>query len=339
MNTSRPIQCLKVIISALVMLTGQAVYGQGNTQNPDVVRVGYTFEDLAAVDPTDARVAIELWQQKLSDLTPEQDFGPENSYFESMSSLVSALERGEIDGATIPSVDYIRSREKLPVVPILVPIRNEEVLDTYILLVRGDGGLTDLPMLKDKDLTIEEGVRGRIALLWLDTLLLERGMSESKAFLGSVRTVKKGSQAVLPVFFGQTDACIVTLDAWNTLCELNPQLKKQLHLAEQSPGYLGGLFVMRTDFPLQSREKFIRNTLSVQAKPECKQILTLFRFNGLIEYRPSYIKTLETLVKQNDGLKRKKNNQGVIETAKDVSTNKKSTEEDHSGESGKTRQK
>jgi len=329
---------MKTIVFAVVIVTNLDAYSQSDKRHSEVIRVGYAFEHLAAVDPTDARVAIEIWQQKLSDLIHEQDFGPENSYYESMSSLLSALERGEIDGATIPCVDYIRSRGKLPVLPILVPTRNQEVLDTYILLVRSDGGLTDLPMLKNKDLIIEQGVRGRIALLWLDTLLLKRGMPESKAVLGSVRRARKVSQAVLPVFFQQADACIVTLDSWETLFELNPQMNKQLHILQQSPGYLGGVFVIRTDFPLPSREKFIRNTLAVQAKPECRQILTLFRFNGLVEYSQSYIKTLETLIKQKDRFKPKKKDQGMTETDRDISTKQKPIAEDHSGESDETGQ-
>jgi len=330
MRPTKPRYTLIIIVSAAVIFAGLDVFSQNNKNSSGLIRVGYTLKDLAAVDPTDARIAIEIWQRKLNDIIGKHDLVPENYSFEDMPSLINALKTGKINAATIPCVDYIRSREKLPVVPILVPTREEDVLDTYILLVYRHSEFTDLSGLEGRNLIIEKGERGRIALLWLDTLLLKRGLPESKNFLRSVRMVDKVSQAVLPVFFRQADACIVTLDSWKTLCELNPQLKKQLRILEQSPGYLGAVFVIRKNLPLQNRERFVKTTLAAQAKPECKQILMLFRFNGLVKFKQSHLKTIEALVKENNALKSKRD-QKKNKANQDAKSKKESTRNDHSG--------
>lgn len=330
MRPTKPRYMLIAIVSAAVISAGLDAFSQDNKKNPRPIRVGYTLKDLAAIDPTDARVAIEIWQRKLSDMIGDYDLGPENYFFEDMPSLINALKTGKINVAAIPCVDYIRSRKKLPVVPIMVPTREEDILETYILLVHCSSELTDLSGLKSKKLIIEEGERGRIALLWLDTLLLKRGLPESKNFLRSVRKADKVSLAALPVFFRQADACIVTLDSWKTLCELNPQLKKQLHILEQSPGYLGAVFVIRKNFPLQNRERFVKNVLAVQAKTELKQILMLFRFNGMVKFKQSYLKTIEALVKEYDALKSKRD-QKKNEANQDAKSKKESTRNDHGG--------
>jgi len=327
MRPTEPKYTLIAIVSTAVILAGLDVFSQNNKESSRLLRFGYSFEDLANVDPTDARIAIEIWQRKLNDLLGDYDLGPENYFYENTPSLLNALKTGKIDAAGITCVDYIRSREELPVVPILVPTREEDILETYILLVYCSSELTDLSGLESRNLIIEKGERGRIALLWLDTLLLKRGLPESRDFLRSVRKADKVSLAALPVFFRQADACIVTLDSWNTLCELNPQLKKQLRILEQSPGYLGAVTVMRKDFPLQSRERFVKNVLAMQTKPECKQILTLFRFDGLAKFKQSHLKTIEALVKEYDALKSKRD-QKKNEADQDAKSKKESTQND-----------
>jgi len=96
---------------------------------------------------------------------------------------------------------------------------------------------------------------------------------------------------------------------------------------EQSPGYLGAVAVIRKDFPLQSREKFVKNVLAMQAKPECKQILTLFRFNRLEKFKQSHLKTIEALVKEYDTLKSKRD-QKKNEANQDARLEKESTQND-----------
>jgi len=330
MRPAKPRYTLIIIVSAAVISAGPDAFSQNNKENPRPIRLGITFKDLAVVDPADARIALEIWQKKLNDIIGDYDLVPENYFFEDMPSLINAMKTGKINAAAIPCVDYIISREKLAVVPILVPTRGEDVLETYILLVHRHSELTDLSGLESRNLIIEKGERGRIALLWLDTLLLKRGLPESKNFHRSVRKVDKVSQAVLPVFFRQADACIVTLDSWKTLCELNPQLKKQLHILEQSPGYLGAVFVIKKNLPLQKRERFVKTVLAAQAKPALKQILMLFRFNGMVKFKQSYLKTIEALVKENNALKSKRD-QKKNKANQDAKSKKESTRNDHGG--------
>ncbi|MCK4794961.1 MAG: PhnD/SsuA/transferrin family substrate-binding protein [Desulfobacteraceae bacterium] len=331
MRPTEPRYILIAIVSAAVISAGLDVFSQNNKENLRPIRMGITFKDLAVVDPADARIALEIWQRKLNDIIGNYDLEPENYFFEDMPSLINAMKTGKINAAAIPCVDYIISREKLAVVPILVPTRGEDVLETYILLVHRHSELTDLSGLESRNLIIEKGERGRITLLWLDTLLLKRGLPESRNFLRSVRMVDKVSQAVLPVFFRQADACIVTLDSWKTLCELNPQLKKQLHILEQSPGYLGAVFVIKKNLPLQKRERFVKTVLAAQAKPELKQILMLFRFNGMVKFKQSHLKTIEALVKENNALKSKRD-QKKNKANQDAKSKKESTRNDHGGE-------
>jgi len=331
MRPTKPRYILIAIVSAAVISAGLDVFSQNNKENPRPIRMGITFKDLAVVDPADARIALEIWQRKLNDIIGNYDLEPENYFFEDMPSLINSMKTGKINAAAIPCVDYIISREKLTVVPILVPTRGEDILETNILLVHRHSELTDLSGLESRNLIIEKGERGRIALLWLDTLLLKRGLSESRNFLRSVRMVDKVSQAVLPVFFRQADACIVTLDSWKTLCELNPQLKKQLHILEQSPGYLGAVFVIKKNLSLQNRERFVKAVFAAQAKTELKQILMLFRFSGMVKFKQSYLKTIEALVKENNALKSKRD-QKKNEANQDAKSKKESARNDHGGE-------
>ncbi len=103
--------------------------------------------------------------------------------------------------------------------------------------------------LKNGNLFIHDEKPGNgVPQMWLDTFLVKQGLTRSKYFFTNIKEVDKVSQAVLPVFFKQADACLVSRSGFETMVELNPQIGEQLAIQATSPGFiLGGVF-FRRDF-------------------------------------------------------------------------------------------
>jgi ABC-type phosphate/phosphonate transport system substrate-binding protein len=92
------------------------------------------------------------------------------------------------------------------------------------------------------------------------------------------------AQTVLPVFFESADACLVTRQASETMCELNPQLRRRLLVLAVSPKLFAAFFGVQVqkDAPDAVKSKIRQALLGYYDTPGGRQILTLFQSNRLI---------------------------------------------------------
>jgi ABC-type phosphate/phosphonate transport system substrate-binding protein len=192
-------------------------------------------------------------------------------------------------------------RETIPLLPVLTADYGKNFYDELLLLVRNDRGITRVGQLRNKSLRIESGQQGSIPIQWLDILLLGRGSSDSRGFFSAIIDHPKASQAILPVFFGQADACIASLNSFETLAELNPQLGRHLRILEKSPGFATGIITVRRDVRNQRRDAMLEALLEMHTDPKGKQLLTLFRINRLVPFRGEHLAAVEKVIREHRG--------------------------------------
>jgi hypothetical protein len=138
--------------------------------------------------------------------------------------------------------------------------------------------------------------------MWLDVVLMRSRLPPAQRYLQSVKAVDRPAQAVLPVFFGQSDACLVTRRASEDLVELDPQIGKQLVALATSPPFLPSLMCFRTAYREDSKSVTLESALSLHDKAEGKQVLRLFRTDRLGRFEPSYLDNLLDLATAYDAL-------------------------------------
>jgi phosphonate transport system substrate-binding protein len=92
-----------------------------------------------------------------------------------------------------------------------------------------------------------------LGLMWLETLLADHKLDRAASFFGSVDIGNRASSCVLPLFFGKIDACVVDSANWETITELNPQIRRLKVLARSEP-MLEGLMAM----PIQPQHPYKR---------------------------------------------------------------------------------
>jgi hypothetical protein len=109
-----------------------------------------------------------------------------------------------------------------------------------------------------------------------------------------VKLVDKASQAVLPVFFRQSDTCLMPRWSYDTMLELNPQIKEQTTILSLSPLFAkGGLFLVK-GIPPEKRELML-STQKVWRTVRAKQIMTLWHSEGVVPFQPAYVQTMVNL--------------------------------------------
>ena len=265
------------------------------------LQVGFLASAFAGVDLRDARVATEVWLEQFAGKRG-LDYRPRSFIFDDLASAVRAVQNGNIEIMNLATLDYLEVQQTPILEPAMVGITlNGSMNNEYVLLVHGEAGITSLDALQDKHIRIDS--RGRIAALWLDVLLLRQGLPEGRVFFADFMKVDRVSRAVLPVFFKQADACIVTRYAFDTMVKLNPQLGRVLKALAHSPGFLRGIMCFASTYDPVDKATINGSALELHTEPEGHQVLTLLGLKQVLPYQPDYLDGTLALLREYRRLK------------------------------------
>ena len=272
----------------------------GRDENKPLV-VGYSSQVFYNIDPRDAIGLTKVWVQ-LVDRRLKSSAETLVVFYKDIRDAEFALAKNEVDIIVLISEEFLTLRETVPLLPVLTADYGKNFYDELLLLVRDDRGITRIGQLRNKSLRIESGQKGSIPMQWLNTLLLARGSSDAHVFFSSVTDHPKASQAILPVFFGQADACLASLNSFEMMAEMNPQLGRHLRILEKSPGFATGVIAVRKDVRNQRRDAMLEALREMHTDPKGKQLLTLFRINRLVPFRGEHLAAVEKLIREHRGI-------------------------------------
>lgn len=282
---------LKIVTILFFFLIYQNLFGvDKKDSDPKKIRTGYSIYLFKDVDIRDATVAIKMWADELLNKLG-MDFFPEAKIYESTGEIVTALNKNELELISISTLDYFEIENKAEVEPSLITTINGNPGDNFILVARKDGNYKSILDLKGKVLLKPGGTYGKIIDVWI-TNLISNKTTKHITFLSSVRTVEKPSQALLPVFFKQADACVITENSYLTMIELNPQLQKDLSIIEISPTYPNGLMCLNKNIDSELKNKIVTAAKSLSNTVSGKQILTLFKAENVVEFDENYLREI-----------------------------------------------
>jgi phosphonate transport system substrate-binding protein len=278
-------------LTCLAALPGQSAPSSA----PEILRAGYPVGAFSEVDLKDAQAALEIWMRQL---TNEAEFPltAKVTIYSDEASMIAAIKHKEVDLVILSSPLYLRIKDSLPLEPVFVPSMNSIVGDEFLLLVPRDAGITTMNQLKNRRILIQSGNSPHDShILWINSLLKKNGGPNYERFFQTIKTVDKPSQAILPVFFKQTDACLVFRRSYQTVVELNPQVGHQLLAIAQSLPILRGLLVLRKDYSDKIKKVVMKTMTELHTHPQGKQILTLLKYDKLVRFKPEYLHSIALL--------------------------------------------
>jgi hypothetical protein len=232
----------------------------------------------------DAKAAMKVWILTVAGVR-HIPIEPEPGIYDSLEEMVRASRDKPVDGFNVTTEECWRLSKEIKLDRLAVAVHNGQVTETYVLLARRDRGIKSLDDLQGRRLKVLENPRMSLAMIWLDSLLLRKGLKSAASFCGKVMPTRKLTQAVLPVFFDQSDACLVTQRGFETMGELNPQVEKQLQVIAASPEVVPNVFAFRSDYISPLREQILAEMGRLSETPAGQQILTLVQADR-VEERP-----------------------------------------------------
>jgi ABC-type phosphate/phosphonate transport system substrate-binding protein len=261
------------LLTALILQS----WGNGNAEIAAEEGVGLgekRFLDIAYsaslfynVDVNDALAATAVWAQSILREKTSDDLALNAFIVQDGSELIQAYRAGKADLIVTNPLEYLAISDSIVVQPVLLGASEAGPLDEFILLVNGSSNIGSLDMLQGKELIMEVAARGDLPTMWLDILLLMNGLPAAAEHMPAVRRVDKTGQAVLPVFFRQAEACVVTRRAFELMVELNPQLGKELVELYSSPGYSRTLVCLNPDLVADDRQLLEETLMALHEDP------------------------------------------------------------------------
>lgn len=288
-----------IILLLLVSLVPDSL--NGTEPSEDHFRIGFSDSMFTDVNENDARAAVRLWGESIS-----QDHNiptdPDPILFKGTGSMLRSLKTKNIDALGITILEYYRLRHGVIFSPIFLTHHSGHVTERYVLLTHKKSRIKTPADLAGSNLQLHLNPRNCLAGIWLDTLLAGHGKPMADHFVGDISRDTQISKVVLPVFFQQADACIVTRNGFDTMAELNPQISRQLTVIAESSEIVPTVFAFRADYQPIFINKLMTGIKNLKTTPAGRQVLTIFQCEDISEHPVSRLDTAMELIATHEQL-------------------------------------
>jgi ABC-type phosphate/phosphonate transport system substrate-binding protein len=240
------------------------------------------------LNENDARAAIKTWASALTkeggvlvEALPEVLSTPEQ--------LIRSVRQGDLDAFSAPTTEYLQVAAYTDPTFILVDQMYVNGGEEYLILVHADSGIRTVAELRGRTLAKYSATPMNLASDWLDVLLAASNLGPQEGFFGPTISHAKVSRIVLPVFFRQLDACVVTRRTFDLMGEMNPQLVAKLRILATSPKVIPVIVAVHKNCPPSRKEAFRSLMVNLGASPSGRQILALFGSRQVMAAHPSIL--------------------------------------------------
>ena len=261
------------------------------------LRVAISQSLVSSVNLNDARTAFVVWWEHLArqmNITADSA-GP---IFETTAQILNRVRTQQVDAVAINILEYRQMADFLDASEVVAA--GDDTRTHYLLLVKRESGIQKLADLRGRKLLQQNSSRMCLAPAWLSVLLEEADLERSERFFGPVTTDPNPSRVVLPVFFGQAEACLVEGKSFLTMCELNPQLSEDLSALTASARMTVTFYVFRKNYHSQYRERLIEALSTLDESAAGRQLMTMFQFESLAVRDASCLDPALALIEASD---------------------------------------
>jgi phosphonate transport system substrate-binding protein len=290
--------CVAAVPLGLAAVVGWAAWGSDLPSSPPHFRMAVSEAIIgAAVNEGDATLAIQAWRDALAKETNVQI----DVHVADKATLAREIREHQVDAFTMTTLEFF-GFENYAAQRMITDDVNSKGGDEYVLLVHADSGIRDLAGLRHKSLGLYDNPQMCLAPMWLETLLASSNLGAPQEFLSRISLLNKLSRIVLPVYFRQSDACLVTRRDFATMCELNPQLGHKLRVLAASPKLIPKVMAFHKDCPPDRVRKFESVLVGLNKTAAGQQALTLFQSSRLVVVDSSLLQSALDLVKTHNRL-------------------------------------
>jgi ABC-type phosphate/phosphonate transport system substrate-binding protein len=271
---------------------------QNKTADDSVVHFAISTGVLEAdINPDDALAAAKIWASALGTSTGSWTQSDAKIYRD-LPSVIAAVRNGEREIIALSTEEYLSIEGSLRAEPAFTYVQSGQVELEYIIIAHQNSGFKTPVDLRGKKIVIAKGGRNSMVPLWLDALLFDGGLSAKETYFREIKEVAKASQVILPVFFKQIDAGIVTKSAFDAAVALNPQMGRQLITVAKSQKLVPMVTCFSTLISPERRKALLEQALKLHENPKGLQSINFFKLERLVQWEPRYLDAMKDLLRK-----------------------------------------
>jgi phosphonate transport system substrate-binding protein len=293
MASNRSLRIAMFLLGLMVLAATQVAVARGEAPDKKPIYLSNLQNIYSGLSAKDAMLAFQVLMTKVMG-AKYPDFEILMDFSENIDEALVAIENNRCDIMTLSSLDFFRMRRKIRLEPLTIISKGDHPTEPYLFLIPVDTSLETLIRKTDRRLIVEQSGGGDVATAWLTTLLIEHGLSPTDDFFATIRPAKP-SRTVLPLFFGQADACVVSESTFNVMGELNPQVEKKIRILYRSPGFVNLLVGATQNLAPEHRRWVLDELATLNNSPEGQQALTIMQMKRFFLSEPNYLKATEAL--------------------------------------------
>lgn len=243
-----------------------------------VIRMGYTEGLFQNMNKADALAAMTVWAQTVA-AQYDVKIAREMDLYHSVKEVRAALLAEEWDCMSLLLPEYIELGASLLRPPYVTYVKDGCNFIEYVLLCPAT--VNGIAELAGKEVTIHTDADTCMAVDWLNFIFVEQGAGSLAEADVRLEYNRKPSGTVLGVFFGKSDACVVTRSVFESMVELNPQVGKKLKIMAVSEHMIRSIFGFRNEFVHSQEEQMLTAVVNLQSSKTGEQLLRVFKISQM----------------------------------------------------------
>lgn len=249
----------------------------GDTSTEESFRVGYYLGALPDISNEDLEISLKLLADEIG---KQAGINTQVTIFNDLALMRNEFEQGKINFVTASSLDINKYFDaELFANGFKINTINESS-ETIIVMTRKNEGLDNFKNLRGKSLSLVEF--NPISELYVDYLSRTNFKKNYKEAFNKIIKEKKSQQAILKLFFGQTDVICIYQNALKIATELNPQLETKLQVIAKITSMPQAIGLFHKNTPASFAEKVIADASELDKYPRGRQLLQLFKADKLV---------------------------------------------------------
>lgn len=249
--------------------------------SPDTqFRVGFSKSMFIQFNENDVKASMKAWAQILFN-ERGIPMDPDISVLNSHEEISRALRGKLVDALSLTTDEYWALEKEMRSTHVVVALYDGEFTEEYLLLVHRESGFERIEDLRGRSIALLRNERMSLATVWVNTLVAKARLEPPPKHFGRITQLSKLPGVILPVFFRQNDACVVTRRGFKTMSELNPQVGQRLKVLATSPQVVPAAFFFRGDFSTSLRDKVLVEFDKIHMSPAGQQALNIFQSDRL----------------------------------------------------------
>ncbi len=267
-----------------------------------VVHIGIASQVVPHANNDEVLATIKAWAQHAVEAEGIQA-AFEVEIIDSLAEIRNGLDEQRLEMINIPINDlpYL----DMPLDTVFVSVPEESSFPVrYALVVHRNSGITRMSGLGNRSVTISQDNYMQLADIWLKASL----QKQSHTAVAKVTHSENASKAALQVFFQQIDAAVIPKDALGKMAGLNPQIRKDLLIIEESEPFIPVILVVRPSWKTPLRHALENILVNLHTTILGKQILSVFHCSRMeqhpitiLEPTLSFLQKNKNVIKQNEG--------------------------------------